>query len=95
MLSPGSAGITSHPFPAQRNETTRAARLWKRDAQTELQSFVSLIQGPGAAFHREGLKKVQQPLRVDVSTGVMDSDPPNSKCFPRSRQRGFQQPSLC
>lgn len=61
----------------------------------QLQSFVSLIQGPGAALHTEGLKKVQQPLRVGVSSGVMDSDPPNSKSFPRSGQCGFQQLSLC
>lgn len=37
---------------------------------------------------------MQQPLGVDISTGVMDSDPPNSKCFPRSGLCGFQQPSL-
>lgn len=81
-------------FPSTEERDSRTCKVMEH-MDVQLQSFVSLIQGPGAALHTEGLKKVQQPLRVGVSSGVMDSDPPNSKSFPRSGQCGFQQLSLC
>lgn len=89
----GTPPIPSHHREMRQHESCKV--MEHRDAQTELQAFVSLIHGPGAAFHRERLKKVQQPLRVGISTGVMDSDHPSSKCFPRSGQCGFQQLPLC
>lgn len=51
----------------------------------------AFICGPVATSHRESLKRVQQSLRLTVSRGIMDSDPPNTECFPRSVQCGSQQ----
>lgn len=72
----------------------RQHKLQAYEAQECSQNYIhsqAFICGPVAASHREGLKSVQQSPRLAVSRGIMDSDPPNTKCFPRSVQCGSQQ----